>query len=75
MHNGFMVIHHAYIMKTLKDEKPNTFEEAIQKREWVQAMEEELATLHQQKTWKLVPLSKGKHAIRCKWVYKIQKNW
>ena len=35
MHNGFMAIHHAYMVKTLEDEKLIIFEEMAQRREWV----------------------------------------
>ena len=72
MHDGFMAIHHAYMVKTLEDEEPTTFEEVAQKEEQIQAMKEELAALHHQRMWKLVPLPKGKHTIGCKWVYKIK---
>ena len=34
IHDGFMAIHHAYVMKTFKDEEPNTLKEVVQKREW-----------------------------------------
>ena len=46
MHDGFMAIDHAYMVKTLGDEESNTFEEAVQKGEWVQVMKE-LVALHQ----------------------------
>ena len=37
-------------------------------------MNEEMATLHANKTWDLVPLPKDKKAIGYKWVYKIKHN-
>ena len=74
MHNGFIAIDHAYMVKTLEDEEQITFEETAQKEEWIQAMEEKLIALHHQRTWKLAPFPKGKHAIGCKWVYKIKRN-
>jgi hypothetical protein len=30
--------------------------------------------LHQNATWKLVPLSPGKQAVGCKWVYSVKLN-
>lgn len=39
---------------------------------WELAMQEELKSLHQNDTWDLVPLPKGKKAIPNKWVYKIK---
>ncbi|KAH9666242.1 Integrase catalytic domain-containing protein [Citrus sinensis] len=37
--------------------------------EWKLAMEEEMKSLHQNQTWELVKLPKGKRAIGNKWVY------
>ena len=37
---------------------------------WLAAMEEEMESLHKNKTWDLVTLPKGKKAIGCKWVYR-----
>ena len=51
---------------------PSTFQEAIQSSEskrWKGAMEEEMKSLHKNKTWELVQLPKGKKAIGCKWVF------
>ena len=36
----------------------------------MEAMMEELESLHKNKTWDLVELLKGKKAIGCKWVYR-----
>ena len=37
-------------------------------------MQEEIETLHKNKTWDLVSLSQGKKAIGNKWVYKIKHD-
>src|SRR6516162_7523615 len=37
-------------------------------------MNEEMATLHVNKTWDLVPLPKDKNIIGCKWIYKVKHN-
>ena len=37
-------------------------------------MNEELKTLEQDETWKIVPLPKNKKSVSCKWVYKIKYN-
>ncbi|GKA25382.1 retrovirus-related pol polyprotein from transposon TNT 1-94 [Tanacetum coccineum] len=37
-------------------------------------MQEEIKALHKNKTWELVPLSRGRKPIGNKWVYKIKRN-
>ncbi|GKA82366.1 retrovirus-related pol polyprotein from transposon TNT 1-94 [Tanacetum coccineum] len=39
-----------------------------------EAMQEEIESLHKNKTWELVPLPRGRKPIENKWVYKIKKN-
>jgi len=41
---------------------------------WDNAMDEEMAGLDVDATWKLVVLPKDKKAIRCKWVHKVKHN-
>ncbi|KAH9726184.1 hypothetical protein KPL70_008163 [Citrus sinensis] len=62
----------AYALPVIDDDIPNTFGEALRSNEsdqWKQAMEEEMKSLHQNQTWELVKLPKGKRAIGNKWVY------
>ena len=42
------------------------------KLKWEKAMHLEMDLLHKNATWDLVPLPKGKHALPCKWVYKLK---
>ena len=35
-------------------------------------MQSEMDSLHKNETWTLVTLPKGKHALPCKWVYKMK---
>ncbi|KAG8472449.1 hypothetical protein CXB51_034191 [Gossypium anomalum] len=41
---------------------------------WMFAMQEEMESLHKNKTWDLVKLPKGKKTVRCKWVFKKKKG-
>ena len=62
----------AYALPIINDDIPNTFSEALRSNEsdqWKLAMEEEMKSLHQNQTWELVELPKGKRAIGNKWVY------
>ncbi|KAG8500107.1 hypothetical protein CXB51_003710 [Gossypium anomalum] len=62
----------AYALPIADDDVPSTYTEAISNPDgvkWKQAMNEEMQSLHKNRTWKLVTLPKGKKAIGCKWVY------
>ncbi|KAJ4820349.1 polyprotein [Rhynchospora pubera] len=51
---------------------PDCFEEAAEKEEWRQAMDEEMSAIEQNQTWQLVKLPKDRVAIGVKWVYKTK---
>ncbi|GJR20718.1 putative RNA-directed DNA polymerase [Tanacetum coccineum] len=42
------------------------------KKEWFEAMEEEMNSLYENNTFELVKLPKGKRALKNKWVYKLK---
>ena len=55
--------------------EPNTFAEAINcdaKADWAKSMQEEINSLVEQGTWKLVFPPRGAKIISSKWVYKIK---
>lgn len=54
--------------------KPNTLHEALANENWKHAMDHEYSALMRNQTWHLVPPSKGKDIIDCKWVYKVKKK-
>jgi hypothetical protein len=54
--------------------EPHTLTEALNDPNWRQAMEEEYNALLDNKTWHLVPASRNKNLIDCKWVYRIKKK-
>ncbi|KAJ4817458.1 polyprotein [Rhynchospora pubera] len=51
---------------------PTTFEEAADKKEWQQAMKNELVAVEQNKTWQLVEPPADRNIIGVKWVYKTK---
>jgi hypothetical protein len=59
-------------MTKLIDEEPTTFEEAIQKKQWKEAMTEEHESIMKNDVWEIVPRPKEKSAVTSKWVYKIK---
>ena len=61
----------------IADEEPKTFKEAVQssnKREWLAAMDDEIASLYKNKTWELVVKPANRRVIGCKWIYKIKEG-
>ncbi|MCO5559992.1 hypothetical protein L7F22_013596 [Adiantum nelumboides] len=63
-----------YVMLTDCDE-PSTYQEAMKRDvhvKWEKAMKSEMDSLHNNDTWDLVPLPKGKNALPCKWVFKLK---
>jgi hypothetical protein len=56
------------------DGEPATFEEAKGSECWIKAMKEEMASIEQNSTWKLVNLPPGHKAIGLKWVYKVKRD-
>lgn len=62
----------AYALPIIGDNIPYNYRDAVQSMEsdkWKKSMDEEMQSLHQNQTWELVPLPKGKKTIGCKWVY------
>lgn len=51
---------------------PCTYNEAKQSKEWVQAMDQELEALENNKTWHVTNLPPGKQAIGSKWAYRVK---
>lgn len=57
--------------------EPESFEEAMDsddKQCWIDAMEDEMKSLHDNHTFDLVKLPKGKKALRNRWVYKQKQD-
>jgi hypothetical protein len=59
-------------MRKLLDEEPTTFEEAVQKGQWKEAMMEEHQSIMKNEVWEIVPRPKEKSVVTSKWVYKIK---
>ena len=51
---------------------PNTVSEALTKREWKDAMREEMNALEMNKTWEIIERSKGKTIVDCKWIFTLK---
>ncbi|XP_033145473.1 uncharacterized protein LOC103839411 isoform X1 [Brassica rapa] len=56
------------------NEEPYTYDEACGTKEWREEMNEEIAMIEKNKTWKLVDKPKKKNVISVKWIYKIKTD-
>ena len=59
------------------NEEPSSYEEAVScsdSGEWMIAMQEEMESLHKNRTWDMVRLPKLKKDIPCKWVFKKKEG-
>ena len=55
--------------------EPQSYAEAIASPEnanWIETMNQESQSLHENKIWTLVPLPTDRKQIQCKWVYKVK---
>ncbi|KAG8500272.1 hypothetical protein CXB51_004359 [Gossypium anomalum] len=71
----------AYALNVAEDidanQEPSNYSEAVScedSEKWMFAMQEEMESLHKNKTWDLVKLPKGKKVVRCKWVFKKKEG-
>jgi hypothetical protein len=60
------------LMCDLLEKEPTCFEEAIQKKEWADAMTKEYQSIIKNDVWEIVPRPKSKDVVSSKWLYKIK---
>ncbi|XP_070682536.1 secreted RxLR effector protein 161-like [Malus domestica] len=61
-------------MGDLTTTEPVTYKSAMKELVWHEAMNEEIAALHSQRTWSLVDFPHNKNLVGYKWVFKIKRN-
>lgn len=64
------------VVGNLQDE-PLSYTEAVsgtERNQWVAAMQEELDSLAENRTWEMTELPPGRKAIGCRWIYKRKTN-
>jgi hypothetical protein len=60
------------LMCDLLEKEPTCFEEAIQKKEWADAMTKEYQSIIKNDVWEIVPRPKSKDVVSSKWLFKIK---
>nr|XP_009802056.1 PREDICTED: uncharacterized protein LOC104247681 [Nicotiana sylvestris] len=70
--NGFSIKYQSYLSKITSIREHLNYEEATSDPKWLDAMQQELTALKDNRTWTLVDFPAGKNPIGCKWVFKIK---
>jgi hypothetical protein len=60
------------LMCDLLEKEPTYFEEAIQKKEWADAMIEEYHSIIKKYVWEIVPRINNKDVVSSRWLFKIK---
>jgi hypothetical protein len=60
------------LMCDLLEKEPTCFYEAIQNKEWADAMTEEYQSIIKNYVWEIVPKPKNKDVVSSKWIFKIK---
>lgn len=55
-------------------EEPINFTQAVKDQNWKIAMDKEMQSIEENKTWKLSELPPGKKVIGLKWIFKLKKD-
>ncbi|MCO5550786.1 hypothetical protein L7F22_004277 [Adiantum nelumboides] len=55
-------------------DEPDSFEQALECVQWKDAMQQEINSIHKNRTWDLVDLPTGKKPIGTKWVFKVKRK-
>ncbi|KAK9665101.1 hypothetical protein RND81_14G090300, partial [Saponaria officinalis] len=64
-----------YELNIADEGEPQSYREVLasdDKDEWLKAMQDDIQSLHENCTYDLVELPKGKRALQCKWVFKLK---
>nr|KAJ0208302.1 hypothetical protein LSAT_V11C500255750 [Lactuca sativa] len=62
------------LMMVHDEEEPTSYTDAKKRKEWVNALKVELASIEKNNTWRLVDLPKDRKPIGLKWVFKVKRD-
>lgn len=69
--------HYALSAEQFVENDPRTMNEAMKREDWPQwkdAVDSEYNALIKNNTWSICELPKNRHAVSCKWVFKLKRN-
>ena len=70
-----VVTDYCFVSSLISDvDEPKSVEDALSDPNWLQAMESEISSMHENQTWELVPRPVGKNIVGSRWVFKIKRN-
>ena len=75
--NDYLVYLQEHEYDVVDDTDPINFSQALSSpnsAEWIDAMQDELASMHKNEVWDLVELPAGCKPISCKWVFKTKRD-
>ena len=61
-------------LHAISADEPNSFVEVEKNPYWLKAMQEEMASITENKTWSLEDMPLGHRAIGLKWVFKMKRD-
>ncbi|KAG8497140.1 hypothetical protein CXB51_008403 [Gossypium anomalum] len=73
-----LVVYALYVAEDIDvNQEPSNYSEAVScedSEKWMFAMQEDMKSLHKNRTWDLVKLPKDKKVVLCKWVFKKKEG-
>ncbi|KAJ0444187.1 putative RNA-directed DNA polymerase [Helianthus annuus] len=64
----------SFVASLYSEETPNTIEQALQSKNWREAMKSEMDALRKNVTWEKCIIPEGKKPVGCRWVFTIKHN-
>ena len=59
-------------MRDLVDQEPTSYEEDVQKKEWIESMTEEYQLIMKNDVWDILPKIESKSVVSSQWIYKLK---
>ena len=72
----FVYLQEHKVDMSIEEDDPITFHQAMEcsdSQKWIEAMKEEIKSMHDNGVWELVPLRQGAKPIGCKWIFKTKR--